>query len=66
MIKAFEKEAGTSISYEIVGRRSGDIAVSYADASLAEKELNWSAKKDIKQMCRDAWNWQQKNPEGYV
>ena len=66
VIEAFQKESSRAIPYEIVGRRAGDIAVSYADASLAKEELNWETTKDITEMCRDAWNWQQKNPEGYL
>jgi UDP-glucose 4-epimerase len=37
----------------------------YADTSLAEKELGWTAKRKIDEMCRDEWNWQKKNPKGY-
>jgi len=65
VINAFQKESGKEIPYEIVERRAGDIAVSYADSSLAKKELNWEAEKGIAEMCRDAWNWQQKNPKGF-
>ena len=65
VIDAFQEASGRNIPYEIVERRAGDIAVSYADSSLAKKELNWEAEKGIDEMCRDAWNWQQKNPEGF-
>jgi len=65
VIAAFQKESGREIPYQIVERRAGDIATSYADASLAKEELNWEAKRDIREMCRDSWNWQQKNPDGY-
>jgi len=65
MIDAFEKQSGINIPFKIIDRRPGDIATSYADATLAKKELNWQAKLDINSMCRDAWNWQQKNSEGY-
>lgn len=51
--------------YEIITRREGDIAECYADATLAQRELNWTAKRDIKAMCKDTWNWQKKNPKGY-
>ena len=46
-------------------RRAGDIATCYASAEKAEKELGWKAEYDIKDMCRDSWNWQSKNPNGY-
>lgn len=65
MIKAFEKASGKEIKYKIVGRRSGDIGESFADPSLANKELGWKANLTIEDICKDAWNWQKNNPEGY-
>lgn len=66
VIHAFEKASGKKISYKIVERRPGDIAVSYADASIANKELNWIATKNMDDMCSDTWKWQQNNPNGYT
>ena len=66
LVKSFEKANGITIPYEIKARRPGDIAVCYADASKAKEELGWEAKRDIVDMCRDSWNWQSKNPEGYA
>ncbi|CAD6217785.1 GSCOCG00011392001-RA-CDS [Cotesia congregata] len=65
MIKAFEKASGKNLNYKIVKRRPGDISSSYADASLAQKEFDWVATKNIDDMCADTWNWQKKNPNGY-
>ena len=65
LINAFSKASGQKIDYEIVGRREGDIASCYADVNLAKKELGWTAKKNIDDMCRDMWNWQMKNPNGF-
>ena len=65
LVKSFEKANGITIPYEIKDRRPGDIAACYADASKAEKELGWKAEHDIVDMCRDSWNWQSHNPEGY-
>ena len=65
ILKNFEKAVGKTIPYVIDGRRAGDIAVSYADASKAKKLLNWEAKYTIEDMCRDSWNWQKKNPNGF-
>lgn len=65
IIEAFRKASGREIPYEIVGRRPGDIAACFADTSLAEKELGFSAQKGIMDMCEDSWRWQVKNPEGY-
>ncbi|MFI7496436.1 UDP-glucose 4-epimerase GalE [Kocuria sp. M4R2S49] len=63
---AFERASGRSIPYEVVARRPGDAAVSYADPSTALAELGWSAERDLDTMCRDHWNWQRSNPEGYA
>jgi len=65
MIRAFEKAAGRPVPYEIVGRRSGDIAVCYADPGLAKKDLNWRAVRGLEEMCADAWRWQSRHPNGY-
>lgn len=65
MIEAFANASGKEISYRIRERRPGDIATCYADASKAKKEINWEAKYNLKDMCRDSWNWQSKNPNGY-
>ncbi len=65
MIHAFEKACGKQLPYEICPRRAGDIAACYADPSKAEKELGWKAEYGIEEMCRDQWNWQKNNPNGY-
>lgn len=65
VVRAFEVASGQSVPYRIVDRRPGDIAQCYADPSRAEQELGWKAQRGITEMCRDAWNWQAKNPKGY-
>ena len=65
MVKAFEKVNDLSIPYRIVQRRAGDIDICYADCSKAEKVLGWKAQKNLDDMCRDTWNWQRNNPNGY-
>jgi UDP-glucose 4-epimerase len=65
LVKSFEQVSGRSIPYQIIERRPGDIAAFYADASLAEKLLNWRVECDLDQMCLDSWNWQSKNPNGF-
>ena len=65
IVHAFEKANDLTIPYEITPRRPGDVAVCYADASRARDILHWQAKRDLTQMCRDAWNWQKQNPRGY-
>lgn len=66
VVKAFDKAVGTPIPYKIAPRRPGDIAACYADPSKAKAELGFVAKYNIDDMARDAWNWQKKNPDGYV
>jgi len=65
VIKAFENASGKKINYKIAPRRAGDIATCYANPSLAKELLGWVAIRDIEDMCKDAWNWQVKNPSGY-
>ncbi|MFU9138952.1 UDP-glucose 4-epimerase GalE [Erwinia tasmaniensis] len=65
MVKAFEKASGRTIPYQISPRRDGDLAAFWADASLADKELNWRVSRGIDQMMRDTWKWQSSNPQGY-
>ena len=65
IVKAYEKATGLKINYKIAPRRPGDIDECYADPAKAYKELGWSAKRGIEEMCRDSANWQQKNPNGY-
>lgn len=65
VVRAFEAVNGKHVPYRIVERRPGDIAQCYADVSRAERELGWKAQRGITEMCRDAWNWQVKNPGGY-
>lgn len=65
MVKAFSKVSGRYIAYKIAPRRPGDIAMCYADASKAKKELGWEAKYNLDEMCEDSWRWQSLNPNGY-
>lgn len=65
VIKAFEAASGQKIPYEIVERRPGDTATSYADPAKAASELGWHASFNLTDMCRDAWHWQSKHPHGY-
>ena len=65
IVKNFEAATGIKIPYSIKPRRAGDVATCYSDATKAKKELGWEAEYDIKDMCADSWNFQQKNPNGY-
>ncbi len=65
VVNAFFKASGKEIPYEVVERRKGDIAESYADPSKANQEMKWNAQYDIHQMCADTWKWQSMNPNGF-
>ena len=64
VVDAFEKENGVKVNLKITARRPGDIAECYADPTKAKNELGWEAKFGINEMCRDAWNFMVKNPNG--
>ena len=61
LIHTFERVNGVSIPYRIVGRRPGDIAESFADASKAKRDLGWVTKRGLEEMCRDAWGFERRN-----
>ena len=65
VVKAFEKANGIKIKYSIKPRRAGDIATCYCNPAKAKAELGWEAHYGIEEMCRDSWNWQKNNPNGY-
>jgi len=65
IVKTFEKVTGRTIPYEVVDRRPGDVASCFASSYLAERELGFKAEMTLDDMCRDAWNWQSKHPNGF-
>lgn len=65
MVKAFEKASGVKIPYEITPRRPGDLPALYSDPSKSAAVLGWKAERSLEDMCRDSYNWQSKNPNGY-
>ena len=65
MVNAFVEANGVKVPYRIADRRPGDIAECYADSSKAKELLGWTAQYGIVDMCRDSWNWQNNNPNGY-
>lgn len=66
VVRAFAEASGREIPYSIAPRREGDIATCYADPSTAAQAIGWSAQRNLDKMCKDAWNFQSKNPKGYV
>lgn len=65
LVHAFESANGVKIPYVIAPRRPGDVDENFADATKALKEMNWEATHTIEDCCRDSWNWQKNNPNGY-
>ncbi len=65
IVNAFMKANDLEIPYKIKPRRPGDIAECYADPTKAKEILGWQAEKTLEDMCRDSWNWQSKNINGY-
>jgi len=63
MVKEFESATNKKVKYKIAPRRAGDIETCYSDPQKAKEELNWEAKRDLKQMCKDAWNYIQKTKD---
>lgn len=65
MVHTFSEVNGVPVPYVIGSRRPGDLATVFADPAKAAQGLGWTAKRELAQMCRDSWNWQSHNPEGY-
>ncbi len=65
VVNTFSKVNNVEIPYKIKERRAGDLAEYYADAQKAKELLDWTAEKTLEDMCRDLWNWQSNNPNGY-
>ena len=65
MVNTFMEVNHVEVPYQIVGRRAGDIAACYADPTKSKEVLGWTAQETLADMCRDSWNWQSKNPQGY-
>lgn len=65
VIRAFEAASGSPLPHRIAPRRAGDMAVCYADPSLARQQLGWSTQYDLQQICEDLWRWQRDHPHGF-
>ncbi|MCB0997486.1 MAG: UDP-glucose 4-epimerase GalE [Acidimicrobiales bacterium] len=65
VVAAATSAVGAPIPSRVAPRRPGDVAAVYADPARAAAELGWRAELDIEAMCRDHWNWQRQNPDGY-
>ncbi len=65
MVHSFVEANGVDVPYQIVDRRPGDLATCYADPAKSAELLGWKAERNLRDMVRDSWNWQSKNPQGY-
>jgi len=65
VVRAFEEASGRNVPCTIRPRRAGDVAECWADPSKARRELGWTAGRDLRSMCEDAWRWQAQNPRGF-
>lgn len=65
VIRTFEDINNVKVPYEVTKRREGDAGEVYADASLAQRELGWSAKHSLTDMVRDTYKWQSTHPDGF-
>lgn len=65
IVTAFERVNNLKINYVYGKRRDGDLPDCYANADKALQVLGWKTEKSLEDMCRDSWNWQKNNPEGY-
>ena len=61
VVSAYQTTSGRPVPYEIVARRPGDVAASWADVTKAEKHLGWKTSRELNEMCADSWNWQQRS-----
>lgn len=65
LVAAFAQASGRPLPHDVVDRRPGDVAELVADTTRVEREWGWRARLDVAAMCRDAWRFQQRHPDGY-
>jgi UDP-glucose 4-epimerase len=66
MLDALGRASNQTLAHEIVARRAGDIAECWADPAAAQALLGWQTRRNLDDICADAWRWQQANPMGYA
>jgi UDP-glucose 4-epimerase len=66
VVAAFSAACGRPVPYEVVPRRPGDVAELVADASAVARAWGWRPTRDLADICRDLWRFQQLNPHGYT
>ena len=59
VLETVREVTGVDFEVEVVGRRAGDAPVYFADATKIGKQLGWTARLDLTDMVRSAWDaWQ--------
>lgn len=66
VIRSFEKASGRPVPYQVAARRAGDLPAYYADAGKANRLLGWQAHRDLDEMCRSTWNFQQRLKQSFA
>ncbi|UJP08898.1 UDP-glucose 4-epimerase GalE [Microbacterium sp. KUDC0406] len=66
VVKAFREASGREIPYEVVAPRAGDLPTTIADPTKANRDLQWRTTRSLADACRDTWNWQSQNPNGFA
>jgi UDP-glucose 4-epimerase len=65
LVRTFEQACGVSVPFTITGRRAGDVASLVADSGLVARTWGWRPSRDVPSMFRDAWRFEQMNPDGF-
>jgi len=65
VVHEMSQAAGKDLVHEIGPRRHGDLAATFCNPDKAKTVLGWEAKYTLADMCKHAWAWQSKNPNGY-
>lgn len=65
VLRAFEAASGRTVPHQVVDRRPGDVAVSFADPTRARTQLGWTANHGLEETCEDLWRWQSRHPDGF-
>ena len=65
VLETYQRASNKEIPYVIATKRDGDLPIFFADSQKAKSHLGWSAEKNLEDICRDSWNWQNRNFNGY-